>query len=195
MISWKNPRPEDRDLGMEDYRTLGVMEALGAVTAIVPGQRVHAVGYCFGGTLLAIAAAAMARDRDNRLASVTLFAAETDFSEAGELGLFIDETEIAFLEDIMWDQGFLDTTQMAGVFQLLRSNDLIWSRLMRNYLLGQRETMSDLMAWNADGTRMPYRMHSDYLRQLFLNNDLAEGRYQAGGRPVTWWTFACLSSW
>ena len=184
MISWKNPGPEDRDLGLEDYRTLGVMEALNAVSAIIPERKVHAVGYCIGGTLLTIAAAAMARDGDDRLASVTLFATETDFTEPGELALFIDETEVTFLEDLMWDQGFLSTTQMAGAFQLLRSNDLIWSRMVREYLLGERDEMSDLMAWNADGTRLPYRMHSEYLRQLFLHNDLAEGRYQAGGRPI-----------
>ena len=184
IISWKNPGPEDRDLGLEDYRTLGVMEALDAVTSIVPNRKVHAVGYCIGGTLLTIAAAAMARDDDERLASVTLFAAETDFTEPGELALFIDETEVTFLEDLMWNQGFLSTTQMAGAFQLLRSNDLIWSRMVREYLLGEREEMNDLMAWNADGTRLPYRMHSEYLRQLFLHNDLADGRYQAGGRPI-----------
>jgi polyhydroxyalkanoate synthase len=116
---------------------------------------------------------------------VTLFATETDFHEPGELGLFIDETEVTFLEDLMWDQGFLDTRQMAGAFQLLRSNDLIWSRLIRDYLLGEREGMTDLMSWNADGTRMPYRMHSEYLRKLFLHNDLAEARYEVAGRPVT----------
>ena len=184
IISWKNPGPEDRDLDLEDYRTLGVMEALDAVTAIVPNQKVHTVGYCIGGTLLTIAAAAMARDDDQRLASVTLFAAETDFTEPGELALFIDDAEVTFLEDLMWNQGFLSTTQMAGAFQLLRSNDLFWSRMVREYLLGEREEMSDLMAWNADGTRLPYRMHSEYLRQLFLHNDLAEGRFQAGGRPI-----------
>jgi polyhydroxyalkanoate synthase len=185
MISWKNPGPEDRDLGLEDYRSLGVMEALKAVTAVCPGRKVHGVGYCLGGTMLAITAAALARDGDDRLATVSLFAAETDFTEPGELALFIDEEGIGFLEDVMWDQGFLDTRQMGGAFQLLRSNDLIWSRLVREYLLGRREPMTDLMAWNADGTRMPYRMHSEYLRKMFLQNDLAEGRYEVAGRPVT----------
>ncbi len=185
MISWKNPGADDRDLGLDDYRNMGIMAALAVIDTIVPGCQVHSVGYCLGGTLLAIAAAAMARDNDKRLASVTLFAAETDFSEPGELGLFIDETQIAFLEDLMWDQGFLDTRQMAGAFQLLRSNDLIWSHLVRDYLLGERQPMTDLLAWNADGTRMPYQMHSEYLRSLFLRNDLAEGHFQVLGRPVT----------
>ena len=185
IISWKNPGPEDRELRMDDYRTLGVMESLRAIRTIVPGARVHAVGYCLGGTLAAIAAAVLARDGEDCLQSLTLFAAETDFTEAGELMLFIDETEVAFLEDIMWDQGYLDTRQMAGAFQLLRSNDLIWSRLVHDYLLGQRQPMTDLMAWNADATRMPYRMHSEYLRKLFLNNELAQGRYIVGSRPIT----------
>ncbi len=184
MISWKNPGPDDRDLGMEDYRQLGVMAALEAVGAIVPRSKVHALGYCIGGTLLAIAAAAMARDDDTRFATTTFFAAQTDFTDAGELKLFVNESQLAFLEDVMWSQGFLDSRQMAGTFQLLRSNDLIWSRMVRTYLLGEREPMTELNAWNADATRMPYRQHSEYLRRLFLDNDLAQGRFPAGGRPA-----------
>ena len=185
MISWKNPDSDDRDLGMEDYRSLGVMEAIDAVSTIVPGQPIHAVGYCLGGTLLSIVAAAMEQKDDEHLKSLTLLATQTDFTEAGELMLFIDEAQISFIEHMMAEQGYLDTGQMAGTFQLLRSNDLIWSKMVRNYLLGERRPMTDLMAWNADATRMPYRMHSEYLHQIFLNNDLVEGRYRADGKPVS----------
>ena len=155
-------------------------EALDTIGEIVRGRHVHV-----GGTLLSMSAATMARDGDDRLKSISLLAAQTDFTEAGELTLFINESQVAFLEDMMWERGVLDTTQMAGAFQLLRSNDLIWSRLTRDYLMGERAARSDLMAWNADATRLPYRMHSEYLRKLFLNNDLAGGRYLVESKPIS----------
>ena len=185
IISWKNPGSEERDLGMEDYLRLGPMAALQVISAIIPERKIHTAGYCLGGTLLAIATAAMVRDHDERLKSMTLFAAQTDFTEAGELQLFIDESQVTYLENLMWEQGYLDASQMAATFQLLRSNDLIWSRVIHEYLLGEREGMSDLMAWNADATRLPYRMHTEYLRSLFLHNDLFEGRYRVDSRPIT----------
>ncbi|ARU54413.1 poly(3-hydroxyalkanoate) synthetase [Oleiphilus messinensis] len=184
MISWLNPTSQDRNLSMDDYRKHGVMAAIDAVSHIVPDTPIHTAGYCLGGTILSIAAATMARDNDNRIASVTLFAAQTDFTEAGELMLFINESQLTFLEDLMWEQGYLDSEQMAGAFMMLRSKDLLYSRIVHEYMMGERNGMNDLMSWNADTTRMPYRMHSQYLRSLFLNNDLAEGRFEVGANPI-----------
>jgi polyhydroxyalkanoate synthase len=184
-ISWRNPGPELREVALDDYRTKGVMAAVDAIGSICGAAKVHACGYCLGGTLLAIAASAMARDDDRRLASVTSLCAQIDFTDAGELQLFITEDQLAFLEDAMRAQGYLDSRQMLGAFQMLRSNDLVWSRAIKSYLLGQRELPNDLMAWNADGTRMPARMHAEYLHRMFLDNDLAEGRFPVGGKPVS----------
>jgi len=185
MVSWLNPDARDNHLSLDDYLSDGVQAALRAVGAIVPRRAVHAVGYCLGGTLLAIAAAAMARDGVERIRTLSLFAAQTDFSQPGELELFIDEAQLRWLERQMRRTGCLDSRQMAAAFALLRSGDLIWTRAVREYLLGRREPLSDLMAWNADGTRMPARMHGEYLRALYQRNDLAHGRLRAGGRPVS----------
>ena len=184
ILSWRNPTTEDRNLSMADYHFDGVLAAINAVSKILPEKKIHTVGYCLGGTMLAIVAATMARDGDERLKSMTLLAAQTDFTEAGELMLFIDENQVNYLTDIMYDRGYLDTKEMAGAFQLLRANELFWSPLIQNYLLGVRRPLNDLMSWNADATRMPYRMHSKYLRRLFLDNDLFQGRYKVDGRNI-----------
>ncbi len=190
-ISWKNPGSDDRELGLEDYLRLGIMASIDAVSRVVPKQKIHAMGYCLGGTLLTMAGAAMGGDGDQRLATISLLAAQTDFTEPGELQLFIDESQVAYLEDIMWDQGYLDIKQMAGAFQLMGSSDLVWSKLLKDYLLGERSAVSDLMAWNADGTRLPYRMHSEYLRRMFLHNDLASGRYVVNGKSIALLDIKC----
>jgi len=183
IASWRNPTAEDRDMGMADYLD-AVGEAMDAVGEIVPDQKFTPSAIAWGGTLLAAKAAQMARDGDDRLATLTRFATQTDFEDPGELQLFVSESEVSYLENMMWDQGYLDTKQMAGAFQLLRSSDLIWSHCVHEYLMGRRQEMFDLMAWNADATRMPYKLHSEYLRHIFLNNELAEGQYRVGGKPV-----------
>ena len=187
MISWRNPDAHDQHLGMDDYLSLGVLDVLNEVARIGATPEVHAVGYCLGGTLLVIAAAALGsghRASEARLKSVTLLAAQTDFSEPGELGLFIDDSELNLLDAMMWKKGYLDGAQMGGSFQLLNARDMIWSRIVHEYMLGIRPDPNDLAAWNADTTRMPYRMHSEYLKRLFLDNDLAAGRYCVDGKPV-----------
>jgi polyhydroxyalkanoate synthase len=184
MISWKNPDAADRDLGLEDYVEHGFLEALAEVRRIVPDQKVHAVGYCIGGTLLAIAAALLAARRDHTLASVSLFAAQADFSEPGELSVFITPSQIAMLEAMMSKTGVLESERMGGAFALLRSRDLMWSPAVDQYVKGERPKLNDLMAWNADGTRMPCRMHGEYLERLYLKNELATGEFTLGSEPV-----------
>jgi poly[(R)-3-hydroxyalkanoate] polymerase subunit PhaC len=184
IVSWKNPTASDRGLGMDDYLRLGIRDAVDAVSRIVPGQKIHSVGYCIGGTLLSIAAAAYAADGDERLASMTLLAAQQDFSEPGELSVFISPSQLEMLEAVMSRTGVLKSEQMGAAFSLLRSRDLLWTPAVNSYLRGKRESPNDLMAWNADGTRMPCRMHAEYLRQLYLNNALARGEFQAEGRRI-----------
>jgi poly[(R)-3-hydroxyalkanoate] polymerase subunit PhaC len=184
MISWKNPGEAECEFGMDTYIHEGVLAALEAVRTIVPGPKIHAVGYCIGGTLLSLSAALLGRKDKDWLKTISLFAAQTDFTEAGEIMTFVDESQVTFLEDLMAERGYLDAKEMVGAFQMLRSNDLVWSRVIHDYLMGERQPMFDLMAWNADATRMPYRMHSEYLHDLFLHNDFAGGRYRVDGIPV-----------
>jgi len=183
-ISWKNPDSGDRDLGFEDYYRLGVRDALDAIGKIVRGAPTHMLGYCLGGTLTATAAAALGREDSAQLKTLTLLAAQTDFTDPGEISLFVDESQVAMLENHMWRHGYLDKREMKGTFRMMRSSDLIWSYRLVNYLLGQRQPVNELMAWNADGTRMPFRMHSEYLRALFLRNELARGELHIDGAPI-----------
>ena len=185
MISWKNPTSADRELGMDDYLRKGVYTALDAVGAVVPDRDIHAVGYCIGGTLLSIAASALAEWGDTRIKDITLFAAQTDFSEPGELSLYISPAQIEMLEALMYKEGVLDSKQMGGAFTMLRAHDLLWQPAVKSYLKGERDGMIDLMAWNADGTRMPWKMHTEYLIGLYLRNDLAEGRFKVEGETIS----------
>ena len=184
MVSWKNPDAADRELGIDDYVKLGFFDALGEVRRMVPRRKVHAVGYCIGGTLLSIAAASLAAHGDQSLASLTLLAAQTDFSEPGELSVFITPSQIAMLEAMMHKSGVLDSERMGAAFALLRSRDLMWTPAVEQYVRGERPKLNDLMAWNADGTRMPWRMHSEYLERLYLRNELAAGSFTVNGETV-----------
>ncbi|MBH2044511.1 MAG: polyhydroxyalkanoic acid synthase [Comamonadaceae bacterium] len=203
-ISWRNPDASDRELGIQDYLRMGVMEAMAAIKERTNAPRIHALGYCLGGTFLAMVAAvlghrsrakqkkvpqrghedASALDELPALASVTLLAAQTDFSEPGEMGVFIDDDQIQALRQDMERKGYFSGKAMAGSFQFLNSRELVWSRNTRRYLLGQDEVEFDLMSWNADVTRLPARMHSEYLSSLFLNNALATGQYRVGDESV-----------
>ena len=194
MISWRNPDSSDRDVGMDDYVRLGVLDAMATVKAQTGEPRLHAIGYCLGGTFLAIAAAVLGRRTHRRrrradptlpeLASVTLLAAQTDFSEPGELGVFIDDDQLKTLREDMAQKGYLTGKQMAGAFQFLNSRDLIWSRNTHRYFLGEEDVGMDMMSWNADTTRLPERMHNEYLNSLFLHDALAKGHFRFEGEGV-----------
>jgi polyhydroxyalkanoate synthase len=153
----------------------GPLAALDAIEAATGEKRVHTIGYCVGGTLLSITLAYMAAQNDNRVASITLFAAQVDFTHAGDLKVFVDEEQLKVLEQRMAERGYLEGNKMANAFNMLRSNDLIWPYIINNYLRGKAPMPFDLLFWNSDATRMPAANHSFYLRQCYLNNALSEG--------------------
>ena len=202
IISWRNPDASDRDLKMQDYLSSGVLAAMAAAKTSSCAERLHTVGYCLGGTFLAIVAATLGRlarqkktERSAKeqalipadlpeLASVILLAAQTDFAEPGDLGVFIDDDQLATLQQTMHERGYLSGKQMGGSFVYLASRGLLWGRNTRRYLMGEDDPSFDLMSWNADTTRLPARMHSEYLNALFLNNALSHGQYRFAGATV-----------
>ena len=185
VISWVNPDENLAQKGFDDYMTEGYLAALDAIEQATGEREVNAIGYCLGGTLLASTLAWMAAVGDDRIKTATFFVTMMDFQEAGELGVFIDEEQLKALEDRMQKQGFLEGGDMAATFNMLRANDLIWSFVVNNYLLGNDPFPFDLLYWNADSTRMPAKMHSFYLRKMYQENLLKEpGRIQLAGKPI-----------
>ena len=175
VISWVNP---DRELGkktFEDYMKEGPLAAMEVIEKITGEMKVHTAGYCVGGTLLAATLAWLAAKRRVRVTSATLFAAQVDFAHAGDLLVFVDEDQISALERDMQATGVLEGSRMAMAFNMLRSNDLIWSYVVSNYLKGQPPSAFDLLHWNSDATRMPAANHSYYLRNCYLENRLSTG--------------------
>ncbi|MSO54474.1 MAG: class I poly(R)-hydroxyalkanoic acid synthase [Rhodospirillales bacterium] len=172
VISWVNPNAALAKKSFEDYMLEGPLAAIDAITKATGEPDVNAVGYCIGGTLLATTLAYMASKKDERIVSATFFTTMIDFTDSGDLGVFIDEPQLASLEQKMNEAGFLDGADMATTFNMLRANDLIWTFVINNYLLGKEPFPFDLLYWNADSTRMPAAMHSFYLRKMYLENKL-----------------------
>ncbi len=185
VISWVNPGPELRDKDFADYALQGPLAALDAVTAATGEKSINVIGYCIGGTLLGATLAYLRAQGDRRVASATFFTALLDFADVGDLAVFVDEAQVAQIEKEMGERGYLDGRQMASAFNLIRANDLIWSFVVNNYLLGRSPAAFDLLYWNADSTRMPARMHSTYLRRMYMENALREpGRININGVPI-----------
>jgi polyhydroxyalkanoate synthase len=183
-ISWVNPDAHLAKKTFEDYVRQGPIAALDAIEEATGEDKVHAVGYCVGGTLLAVTLAAMAAWRDERIVSATLFAAQVDFTHAGDLKVFVDEAQVEALEQKMAERGYLESGAMVSVFNMLRSNDLIWPYVINNYLRGKAPFPFDLLYWNSDATRLPAANHSFYLRNCYLENKLSKGKMTLGNTPI-----------
>jgi polyhydroxyalkanoate synthase len=185
VVSWVNPDERLAAKSFEDYMMEGPLAALSAMEAATGEREANVIGYCLGGTLLASTLSFMAAKGDDRVRSATYFTTMVDFAEAGELGVFIDEEQLASLEAQMNQTGYLDAAHMATTFNMLRANDLIWSFVVNNYLLGKDPFPFDLLYWNSDSTRMPAAMHSFYLRRMYQENLLVEpGGITLAGVPI-----------
>jgi polyhydroxyalkanoate synthase subunit PhaC len=183
-ISWVNPDAHLAKKGFDEYMREGPLAALDAIKQATGEDKVHTAGYCVGGTLLAITLAYCAARGDERIASATFFASQVDFTHAGDLKVFVDEEQIAALEQKMSERGFLESKSMATVFNMLRSNDLIWPYVINNYLKGKAPFPFDLLYWNSDATRMPAANHSFYLRNCYLDNKLSKGKMVIAGEKI-----------
>ncbi len=185
IVSWVNPDEKLAERNFEDYMKEGILDALSAIEAATGETAVNAIGYCLGGTLLSSTLSWMAANGDDRIKSATFFVTLMDFRESGELNVFIDEEQIKMLEEKMNKRGYLEGNEMATTFNMLRANDLIWSFVVNNYLLGNDPFPFDLLYWNSDSTRMPARMHSFYLRNMYQENRLSTpGGISLAGTPI-----------
>jgi polyhydroxyalkanoate synthase len=185
IISWKNPDASMEEIGFEDYLTLGPLAALDVIKEITGSPKVNAVGYCIGGTLLAMTLPYLAAQQDRTVKSATFCVSLLDFSEVGDTAVFIDEPQVTYIEGQMMERGYLDSRSMATMFNMLRANDLIWSNVVNNYLLGKEPPAFDLLYWNNDGTRMTRLAHSFYLRNTYLENNLIKpGKIVLKGVPI-----------
>jgi polyhydroxyalkanoate synthase len=185
VVSWKNPDASMEGTTIEDYMHLGPLAASDAVREIAGSPAVNVMGYCIGGTLLAITLAWLAAKRDNRFGAATFIVSLQDFTRVGDAAVFSDQSGVNLVEQQMLERGYLDSREMSNMFNLLRSNDLIWSNVVNNYLLGQKPPAFDLLYWNSDGTRMARAAHSWYLRNTYLENNLIRpGKVQLEGEPL-----------
>jgi polyhydroxyalkanoate synthase len=184
VISWVNPDTKLANKSFEDYMREGPLAALDVIEGATGEREVHAIGYCVGGTLLATTLAYMASKQDPRIASATFFAAQVDFTHAGDLKVFVDEEQITAREREMSGRGYLEGKKMATAFNLLRSNDLIWPYVINNYLKGKEPPPFDLLYWNSDATRLPAANHSFYLRNCYLENRLSKGDMVIAGKKL-----------
>lgn len=185
VISWVNPDERHRDKDWEAYIREGVDFALDTIEKATGEKEVNAIGYCVGGTLLTAALALHAKEKNRRIRSATLFTTQVDFTHAGDLKVFVDEDQLAALEDRMGEHGYLDGSKMAAAFNMLRSSELIWPYFVNNYLKGQDPMPFDLLYWNSDSTRMPAANHSFYLRNCYLNNTLSRGEMKLAGKTLS----------